>query len=137
MAQPLRVSIVTPCFNAKPLIGDTVASVLGQRAVESGQVSLEYLVCDGASTDGTVESIQAFKSPCIKLVSEPDGGMYEALVKGLARASGDVVAYLNAGDYYHPNAFDVIVDIFGSRSVSWLTGYNVFYNSRGAMTNAV
>jgi hypothetical protein len=45
-------------------------------------VSLEYLVCDGASTNGTVDAIQAFQSPCIKLVSETDGGMYEALAYG-------------------------------------------------------
>jgi glycosyltransferase involved in cell wall biosynthesis len=136
MLKPVRVSIVTPCFNAQPLIGDTVASVLGQKAVQSGRVSLEYLICDGASTDGTVDVIKEFRSPYIKLVSQADGGMYEALAKGLASASGDIVAYLNAGDYYHPNAFDIVVDIFGPRSVSWLTGYNVIYNSWGAVTNA-
>lgn len=133
----MRLSIVTPCFNAEAMIRDTVASVLRQRAVETGRVTLEYLVYDGASTDGTVEAIQAFGSPYIKLVSEADSGMYHALAKGLAKASGDIVAYLNAGDYYHPNAFDVIADIFGSHPVSWLTGYNVFYSSQGAVTNAV
>jgi glycosyltransferase involved in cell wall biosynthesis len=137
MPETLRVSIVTPCFNAQALIGDTVASVLGQKAVESGRVGLEYLVCDGASTDGTVDAIRAFQSPHLKLVSETDGGMYEALAKGLASASGDVVAYLNAGDYYHPRAFDVVADMFSASPVSWLTGYNLFYNSRGAVTNAV
>jgi len=136
-AQPLHVSIVTPCFNARSLISDTVASVLEQKAVKSGRVKLEYLVCDGASTDGTVEAIQAFRSPYVDLISEADGGMYEALAKGLSRAGGDVVAYLNAGDYYHPSAFDVIADIFGTRPVSWLTGYNIFYNSHGAVTHAV
>lgn len=137
MPQTLHVSIVTPCFNARALIEETVASVLGQKAVASGRVSLEYLVCDGGSTDGTVDAIRAFQSPCIKLASEADHGMYEALAKGLAMASGEIVAYLNAGDYYHPGAFDVIADIFGSRPVSWLTGYNIFYNSQGAVTNAV
>lgn len=133
MPDPLRVSIVTPCFNARVLIGDTVASVLGQRAVLSGRVGLEYLICDGGSTDGTVELVRAPGSPLIKVVSEPDAGMYDALAKGLSAATGDVVAYLNAGDYYHPHAFDVIADIFDRPAVSWLTGYNTFYNEHGAV----
>ena len=136
MTKPIGISIITPCFNAQALIGDTVPSVLGQSAVRSGRVSLEYLICDGASTDGTVDVIKEFRSPYIKLISEADGGMYEALAKGLASASGDMVAYINAGDYYHPRAFDVVADIFGSRSVCWLTGYNLLYNSWGAVTNA-
>jgi len=135
MTAPLRISIVTPCFNAQPLIRDTVASVLGQRAVESGRVSLEYLVCDGASTDGTVEAVREFRAPSLQLVSEADGSMYEALAKGLSATSGEVVAYLNAGDYYHPHAFDVVADIFESQPVSWLTGYNVIYNDHGAVTS--
>ena len=135
MTRAIRVSIVTPCFNAQALIRDTVASVLGQRAVRSGRVALEYLVCDGASTDGTVELVRAFDSPLVKLVSEPDAGMYDALAKGLSSVTGDVVAYLNAGDYYHPHAFDVVADIFDRPAVSWLTGYNTFYNAHGAVIN--
>jgi len=135
MTKAIRVSIVTPCFNAQALIRDTVASVLGQRAVLSGRVGLEYLICDGASTDGTVELVRAFDSPLVKLVSEPDAGMYDALAKGLSSVTGDVVAYLNAGDYYHPHAFDVVADIFDRPAVSWLTGYNTIYNAHGAVTN--
>ena len=135
MTNPLKVSIVTPCRNARPWIRETIASVLGQCAVKSGRVSLEYLVCDGASTDGTVEVVKEFGSPAVKLSSEPDGGMYDALAKGLSAATGDVVAYLNAGDYYHPHALDVVADIFGSMPVSWLTGYNVIYNERGSVTS--
>jgi len=135
MTKAIRVSIVTPCFNARALIRDTVASVLDQRAVLSGRMGLEYLICDGGSTDGTVEFLRTLDSPSIKLVSEPDAGMYDALAKGLSAVTGDVVAYLNAGDYYHPHAFDVIADIFDRPAVSWLTGFNTFYNEHGAATN--
>jgi glycosyltransferase involved in cell wall biosynthesis len=135
MAMPMRLTIVTPCFNAAPLLRDTIASVLGQHAVHSGRVSLQYLICDGASSDGTAGVVREFESPNIELISEADHGMYDALAKGLQRASGNVVAYLNAGDYYHPHAFDVVADLFGSTHVRWLTGYNAIYNERGVATN--
>lgn len=130
-----RISIITPCRNAGRYIGDTVASVLGQRAVQSGRVELEYLVCDGASTDDTLKIVESFGSSSIRIVSQPDTGMYAALIKGLASASGEVVAYINAGDYYHPHAFDTVLDVFETSSASWLTGYNVHYNHAGAIVN--
>ena len=134
--KPVRVSIITPCRNARELIGETIDSVLRQRAVTSGRVELQYLVCDGASTDGTAEAVRETGSGLVELVSERDLGMYDALAKGLRRATGDIVAYLNAGDYYHPNALDVVADVFARERLSWITGYNTIYNEQGAVTNA-
>lgn len=131
----MRVSIITPCFNARTMIRETMASVLGQRAVLAGRVELQYIVCDGNSTDGTQAAVREHQAPCLELISEGDRGMYDALAKGLGRVTGEVVAYLNAGDYYHPHAFDVLAEVFASQEVRWVTGFNAIYNEQGAVTN--
>jgi glycosyltransferase involved in cell wall biosynthesis len=133
---PLRVSVVTPCRNAAATIERTAASVLAQTAVRSGRVELEYVVVDGASTDGTAERARRLCGGAAEIVSEPDRGMYDALAKGLRRATGDVVAYLNAGDAYHPAAFEVVADLFSRPDVSWLTGMRVLCNEREEVVGA-
>jgi glycosyltransferase involved in cell wall biosynthesis len=130
-----KISIITPCYNARRHIEETVASVLGQTAVASGRASLEYIVRDGASSDDTVARIAAFDHPAIAVCSERDTGMYDALAKGLQSATGDIVAYLNAGDYYHKCAFEIVLDIFESGRARWLTGYNVGYNESSCVVN--
>src|SRR4051812_31871209 len=106
----MKFTIVTACRNAAAYIEETVRSVLAQPIFTSGRCALEYLVCDGASTDGTLEALSRYEAPGLKVVSEPDGGFYDALAKGLQRASGDYVAYLNAGDYFHPAGLGVAAD---------------------------
>ena len=133
----MRITIITPCRNAARYIEQTVQSVLTQHAVQTGRVTLEYIVCDGASTDETVKIVESFKSPLITLSSEPDETMYEALAKGLSRATGDVVAYLNAGDYYHPYALDVVEESFTNSGTSWITGFATLYNELGAIVEVV
>ncbi|PYV15323.1 MAG: hypothetical protein DMG07_10045, partial [Acidobacteria bacterium] len=114
--------IVTPCLNAERLVGETMKSVLEQSALESGRVRLEYWIVDGGSTDRTVEIARSHRSDAVHVISEPDRGMYDALVKGLRGASAGVSAYLNAGDLYSRQAFDAVLDVFDSRRVKWLTG---------------
>lgn len=133
----MRVSIITPCRNAARYIGQTVESVLAQSVFKSGRADLEYIVCDGASTDDTIRIVREFDTRAITIISEPDRTMYEALTKGLARASGDVVGYLNAGDYYHPFALEVVADVFQNRKISWMTGFAAIYNEAGAIVEAV
>lgn len=125
-----KLSIITPCFNAEKYIEETVRSVIEQQSVLSNKVELEYIICDGRSTDKTITIINAFKSKYIKIISEQDSGMYEALTKGIKLASGDIIAYLNAGDYYNKYAFDVVVEIFEKKQAQWLTGYNITYNEQ-------
>ncbi|MBJ6725365.1 glycosyltransferase [Geomesophilobacter sediminis] len=129
MRERPRISIVTPCYQAEHSIRETVASVLEQTAILSGRAELEYLIRDGGSTDRTVPIIESFGSKRITIISEPDRGMYDALAKGLRQATGDIVAYLNAGDYYHKCAFDIVLDIFRNKQVKWLTGYQTLYNA--------
>ena len=125
-----RISIVTVCRNAEQAIAETMQSVLHQTAVLSGRVELDYQVRDGASTDRTVETARSLQTPAVDIVSEPDAGLYDGLARALPRCRGDVVAYLNAGDYYHPRAFDVVLDVMETHPVDWLTGMTVLYNER-------
>jgi len=129
-----KFSIITPCLNAEKYISETIPPVLSQKEVVWGACDLEYIVCDGGSSDGTLNIIESYRSEnkrdniTIKLMSAHDDGMYHALSKGLKQVTGDICAYLNADDFYSPNAFDVVSEIFRSQHVKWLTGLSAIYN---------
>jgi glycosyltransferase involved in cell wall biosynthesis len=91
----MRVTIITAVYNGGRSISTTLRSVARQ-----DYRSIEHIVVDGASTDDTVEVIRSNNERVALLISEPDSGVYEAFNKGLRRATGDVVAFLNAGDSY-------------------------------------
>lgn len=88
-----RISVVTPSFNCGSYLRDCIESVLAQ-----DYDNFEHLIVDGASQDGTVEILRSY--PHLRWVSEPDSGEAEALNKALRMAHGDIVAWLNADDYY-------------------------------------
>jgi glycosyltransferase involved in cell wall biosynthesis len=130
-------TVVTPCLNAEAFIQRTAESVMGQTAVRSGRLRLQYVVCDGASTDKTLDIVRDVCGDRAEIVSQADGGMYEALARGLHLATGDVVSYLNASDAYSPTALDVVADVLDQhRSVEWVNGLNVSYNERGHVVSA-
>jgi glycosyltransferase involved in cell wall biosynthesis len=130
------VTAITPVRNGAALIGRTVSSIVNQSAVRSGRVQLQYLLCDGASTDDTVGvATRAAGDVDLEVISEPDQGMYDALAKGLRRADGDLVFYLNAGDLLFPGALDVVLDIAEQREVRWLTGYGAIVNAEGVVVS--
>ena len=91
----MRVSVVTVCFNA----GDTIADALRSVNVQT-HPDLEHIVIDGRSTDGTVEAVRRHGERVSTMVSEPDHGIYDAMNKGLAMATGRCVTFLNADDWY-------------------------------------
>lgn len=91
----LRISVITAVFNRADTIDQAVDSVHGQR-----WPTVEHIVIDGASTDGTLQRLQARRADIAVLVSEPDQGIYHALNKGLALAQGDVVGLMHSDDYY-------------------------------------
>ncbi|MBK8020939.1 MAG: glycosyltransferase [Chloroflexi bacterium] len=135
----MRFTIVTPCYNAEQYISETMRSVLEQTALRTGRSSLQYIIADGGSKDGTVGIAEecAKKSGIdVEIISEPDRGMYDALVKGLKRATGDVCAYLNAGDLYSTCAFDILEDVFAAHPVRWVTGMQIAYNESGHLVEA-
>lgn len=110
------ISVVTPCLNAVSTLPETLASVRAQ-----GYPELEHVVVDGGSTDGTVELLEAADG--VRFVSEPDEGLSDAMNKGIAMATGDVVGWLNADDVYEPGALRAVGEAFASRpDALWATG---------------
>lgn len=124
--QMLKISIVTACYNAEDTIEQTILSVL-----EQDYPSIEYILIDGGSTDGTVDIIRKYESKLAYWISEPDKGLYDALGKGFERVTGDVCAYINADDFYQPHAFATVCEIFQNRKHQWITGLNATYNVFG------
>lgn len=92
--KPVTISIITVCYNAERVIGRTIRSVM-----EQTYPHLEYLMIDGASTDGTEALVRPYAERGeLKWYSEPDHGIYDAMNKGAAKATGDYLYFLNAGD---------------------------------------
>ena len=132
------ISIVSPVYNAEAYLAQTIESVIYQ----TGTFFIEYIIIDGGSTDSTLDicaqyqkrirNDQRFSNVTISLLSERDDGMYDALSKGLKLVSGEIVAYLNASDFYLPNALSTVNEVFCHHpDIFWLTGFNTFSNSRG------
>lgn len=113
----MRLTIITPSFNQGEFLEKTIRSVLDQ-----GYEDLEYLVLDGGSTDHSVEILQRYDDRLTWWVSEPDSGQTDALNKGLRRATGDVVGYINSDDYYLPGALAQAVSTFASTGADWVIG---------------
>ena len=132
-----KLTVVTACRNAAQYIEETVRSVVSQSVFLSGQCELEYLVCDGASTDRTLDLLRPYQRQGVTVISEPDSGLYAALARGLQRATGDYVAYLNAGDFFHPAGLSIAAECFRLPDVDWLTGYAVAYNDRSQFTRCI
>ncbi len=126
------VTVITPCYNPGPLLRETAQSITQQTAVLSGRVTLQYLVKDGGSTDG---SLTQLPNGC-EVQSAPDRGMYDAVADGLRQAHGNLVCYLNAGDLWSPRALDIVCDVLDAHpDVAWLTGFDGYYNAKGDLTN--
>jgi glycosyltransferase involved in cell wall biosynthesis len=92
------VSVVTVCRNAVAEIEATIASVISQT-----HPAIEYIVIDGASTDGTVEAIRRASDDIDTWISEPDAGIYDAMNKGVRLATGEWIIFMNAGDRFYSN----------------------------------
>ena len=89
-------SIITITYNAADTLEETILSVISQTYHH-----IEYIIVDGASTDGTMEVVERYRNHINKMVSEPDKGLYDAMNKGIDMATGDYLVFLNAGDSFH------------------------------------
>ncbi|HQD27131.1 glycosyltransferase family 2 protein [Methanoculleus thermophilus] len=99
-----KISIITVCFNCEELIDRTIKSV-----VEQSYTNIQYIIIDGLSSDRTLEIVKKYEKYIEILVSEKDDGIYDAMNKGLKYATGDLVYFLNAGDYLYNS--DVLKNI--------------------------
>jgi hypothetical protein len=101
----MKISIVTICYNRAFDIEKTIKSVVNQIFED-----IQYIIIDGGSTDGTLDVINKYKGKIDKIVSEKDHGVYDAMNKGLALATGDYVLFMNGGDSLYDQ--NVLIDLF-------------------------
>ena len=118
----MKVTIITICFNSEAVIKKTIESVLNQTYTD-----IEYIIIDGASKDKTVEIAESYKDAFAqkgidyKIFSEPDKGIYDAMNKGIAKATGELVGLINSGDFYEPQMIETAVKAFEEKP------YDIFY----------
>ena len=104
----MKVSIITVVYNRADVIRDTIESVLSQT-----YKNIEYIIIDGASTDGTMDVVNEYKDKISKIISESDKGLYDAINKGIKEATGDVIGLIHSDDFYLDNlVVQRIVDTF-------------------------
>jgi glycosyltransferase involved in cell wall biosynthesis len=102
----MKVSVITVCKNSEDVIERAIQSVLAQ-----SYKSIEYLLIDGGSTDRTLEIVEKYKSHIHFLLSEKDKGIYDAMNKGIKRATGEIIYFLNSDDSLYDS--DVVADVIG------------------------
>lgn len=116
-----KISIITITFNSEKTLQRTIDSILGQN-----YPNLEYIIVDGGSKDSTVDIIKSYANQISKWISEPDHGISDAFNKGIAMATGDVVAIINSDDGLLPGALDALakeyepgVDVYRGKVLLW------------------
>jgi len=123
-----RISIVTPSLGQGKFIEETIRSVLLQ-----GYPNLEYIIIDGGSTDESVNIIKKYEKWLAYWISEPDKGQANAINKGVSRATGDIIAWLNSDDLYEIESLKKVGTLFASRSdVDIIYGDGIVIDENGA-----
>ena len=104
----MTVSIITVVYNGADTIAEAIESVLGQ-----SYSPVEYIIVDGASTDDTAAIVRSYGGRISQFISEPDNGLYDAMNKGVAAATGEIIGLLNADDLYaHADVIGRVIDVF-------------------------
>lgn len=115
----MKISVITPSFNQGAFLQRTAGSILNQQ----GEFDLQWIIIDGGSTDQTLDFLASLNDARVHWISQPDRGQAHAINKGLAMATGDVVAWLNSDDLYAPGALAIVTDAFNAHPQrQWLAG---------------
>jgi glycosyltransferase involved in cell wall biosynthesis len=124
----MRFSIITPSYNQRSYLAQTMRSVLSQ----AGEFEMTWHVIDGSSNDGTVEFLRSLNDPRVRWISEADRGQSDAINKGLRQADGNVIGWLNSDDLYTDRALAAVAVAFGDPAVQWVVGRcdNIDQNGR-------
>ncbi len=121
----MKISIITPVYNAVNTLEKTILSVVNQER----KSELEYIVVDGGSNDGSLEIIHRYLDNIDILISEPDKGVYDAMNKGIAQAKGDIIGIINADDWYNNGALKIVENVLTEEqdlSIIYSPVYNYF-----------
>jgi len=122
-----RISIITPTFNAEK----TIETCL--RSIHSQPIDCEHIIIDGCSSDGTMDLIRRFQDKPgnrIRLISEPDHGIYDAMNKGIALAKGNIIGVLNADDFYASlNTLESVIDAFENPDIDSCYGDLIYVDT--------
>ncbi|MCK4830453.1 glycosyltransferase [bacterium] len=114
----MKITVITVCLNSEKTIKKTIISVISQ-----DYRNIEYIIIDGGSSDGTVETINKYGNKISKFVSEPDKGYYDAMNKGLKMANGEIIGFLHADDFYaNKSVIKNVVKIFIKEKINCLWG---------------
>jgi glycosyltransferase involved in cell wall biosynthesis len=117
----MKISIITPSFNQGYFIEKCIKSVQCQDVD-----SFEHIIIDGKSTDRTLEVLKKNKHSNLIWISESDKGQTDALNKGILRATGDIIGWINSDDYYEKNIFSNVVQNFSNNKIMWIIGNIAF-----------
>ena len=124
---PPKISIITPSYNQEKFIAQTIESVVNQH-----YPNLEYIVIDGKSTDNSLDIIKKYDDKISYWVSEPDKGHGNALNKGFAKSSGEIMAWINSDDLYMPWTLKTVAEVFTAfPEVDWIVGISSFIRNGG------
>ena len=124
-----KVSLITTCRNRANTIENTILSVLGQ-----DYPNIEYIIIDGLSKDGSVEIIRKYQDKIAEFVSEPDGGVYNAINKGIKLATGDIIGLIHSDDkLYETSTISRVVEMFNYSDADLVYANGVYSTVKGTI----
>lgn len=119
--EEVLVSVITVCYNSEMTMEDTIKSVLQQT-----YQNIEYIIIDGGSKDKTLDILKQYEPAFngrMKITSEPDEGIYDAMNKGIRKASGELIGILNSDDFYEPDAVENMVQAYRENKTDYMILY--------------
>ena len=120
----MKFSIITPTFNSEKTISKNINSIISQSFKD-----WEQIIIDNSSTDNTIDLVKKFKNTNIKIISEKDDGIYNAINKGILNSKGEIISILHSDDYFHSDdVLNCINDIYQNRNIDNVYGDLLYVN---------